>query len=144
MIIFCKKNQISFWKTWKDKFASKAGFSDFFYGSNNASVIADTFACMFEGACSNNSSESNKRLFCEFTTIQDEYFCIYKYDENQVYILVENVDKCLHAMKLGKAAGCDGIETKHMVNAHPILVSILTALFNAILQHGYVPDNFGR
>ena len=31
-----------------------------------------------------------------------------------------------------------------MVNAHPILVSILAALFNAMLQHGYVPDDFGR
>ena len=33
---------------------------------------------------------------------------------------------------------------KLMVNAHPILVSILAALFNTKLQHVYVPDNFGR
>ena len=51
-------------------------------------------------------------------------------------ISVENVDKCLHSTTLGKAAGCDGIETECMVNAHPILVSILAALFNAMLQHG--------
>ena len=61
-----------------------------------------------------------------------------------MYISVENVDKCLHAMKFGKAAGCDGIEAEHMVNAYPIQVSILAALVNAMLQHGYVPDNFGR
>ena len=47
-------------------------------------------------------------------------------------------------MKLEKAADCAGIETEHMVNAHPVLVSILDALFNAMLQHGYVPDNFCR
>ena len=41
-------------------------------------------------------------------------------------------------------AGCDGTETEHVVNAHSILVSILAALFNAMLQPGYVPDNFGR
>ena len=41
----------------------------------NNTVIADTFACMFEGACGNNTIESNKRLFCEFTTTPDEYFC---------------------------------------------------------------------
>ena len=99
---------------------------------------------MFVDACGNNSSESNKRFFCEFTTTQDEYFCNYKCDDNQVFISVENVDKCLHAMKLGKAASCDGIETEHMVNTHPILVSILATLFNAMLQHGNVPDNFGR
>ena len=41
-----QKDQTSLWKTWKAKFTSKAGFSDFIDGSNNASVIADTFACM--------------------------------------------------------------------------------------------------
>ena len=41
-------------------------------------------------------------------------------------------------------ASCDGIETEHVVNVHPILVSILAVLFNAMLQHGYIPDNFGR
>ena len=128
-----QKDQTSFWKTWKAKFSSKAGFAEFIDDSNNASVIADTVACMFEGACSNNFSESNKRLLCEFTTTQDEYFYNFKYDAN--------VDKCLHAMKLEKAAGCDGIETEHMVIAHPILVSLLAALFIPMLQHGYVPDN---
>ena len=57
-----------------------------------------------------------------------------------MYISVENVDKCLHAMKLEKL----GNETEHMVNAHPILVSILAALFNAMLQHYYISDNFCR
>ena len=47
-------------------------------------------------------------------------------------------------MKLGKASGCDGIETEHLVNVHLILVSILAALFNARLQLDYVPDNIGR
>ena len=37
---------------------------------------------MCEGACGNNSNESNKRLFYEFTTTQDEYLCNYKYDNN--------------------------------------------------------------
>ena len=72
-----QKDQTSFWKTWKAIFTSKAEFSDFIDGSNNASVIAETFACMFEGACGNNSSESNKRLFRHFTTSQDDYFCNY-------------------------------------------------------------------
>ena len=140
-----QKYQTSFWKTRKAKFTNKVGFSDFIDGFNNASVIADTFACMFEGAFGSNSSESNKRLFSEFTTTQVSIFVIInKYDKNKVYISVENVGKCLHAMKLGKAAGCDGIETEHMVNAYPILVSILAALFNAMPKHGYVPDNCGR
>ena len=81
---FLQNDQTSFWKTLKAKFTTKVGFSDFVDGSNNASVIADTFACMFEGACGYTSSESNKILFSEFTTTQDEYFCNYKYDQNQL------------------------------------------------------------
>ena len=62
-----------------------------------------------------------------------------------LYILsVENIYKGLHAMKLVKAASSDGIETEHMANVHPFLVSTLAALFHAMLQHGYGPDNFGR
>ena len=65
--------------------------------------------------------------------IRDEYFGNYKYDEKKMYISVEYVDKYLHAMKPGKAAGCDGIETEQMVNAHLIRVSILVALFNEMI-----------
>ena len=36
----------------------------------------------------------------------------------------------------------NGIETEHMVNA--ILVSVVTALINAMLQHDDVPDKFGN
>ena len=59
-----------------------------------------------------------------------------------MHISVENVYKFLHAMKLGKVSGCDGIESEQMANAHPILVSIRATLFNAMLQHGYFSDNF--
>ena len=44
---------------------------------------------MFQDAFDNNSSESNKRLFCELTTTQDEYICTYKYDDSyNVYIYI--------------------------------------------------------
>ena len=45
-------------------------------------------------------------------------------------------------MKTGKAAGSDCIETEHLLNAHPLLVSLLNVLFNAILKYGYVPRVF--
>ena len=45
-------------------------------------------------------------------------------------------------MKTGKTTGSNGIETEHLLNAHPILVSQLSVLFNAILKYGYVPHVF--
>jgi hypothetical protein len=57
--------------------------------------------------------------------------------------MIELIDCCLHKMKLHKAAGIDGLETEHLLYAHPILIYCLSVLFNSCLQHGYVPNDFG-
>jgi len=57
---------------------------------------------------------------------------------------VELVDKCLRAMKLGKAAGVDNIETEHLHYAHPRLSVLLSILFNCMVVHGRVPAMFGN
>jgi hypothetical protein len=33
-------------------------------------------------------------------------------------INVENVDKCLQQMKIGKACGPDGLSVEHLIDAH--------------------------
>jgi len=57
-------------------------------------------------------------------------------------VTVERVDRCLGMMKLGKAAGYDGIKVEHLMYAHPILVIIMCNLFNIMLLHGVVPTMF--
>jgi len=47
-------------------------------------------------------------------------------------------------MKLGKAAGLDGIEVEHLLYAHPLLIVMLCVLFNIMLIHGVVPRMFGN
>jgi hypothetical protein len=56
---------------------------------------------------------------------------------------VETLDKCLHEMKKGKAAGMDGIEVEHLIFAHPLIEIQLCVLFNIMLMHGIVPKSFG-
>jgi len=46
-------------------------------------------------------------------------------------------------MKIGKAAGYDGIETEHLRHAHPVLCVMLCMLFNSMLMNGKVPSLFG-
>ena len=46
-------------------------------------------------------------------------------------------------MLLGKAAGVDGIETKHLHYAHPRICVMLSLLFSAMIIHGFVPSIFG-
>ena len=44
----------------------------------------------------------------------------------------------MRTIKIGKAAGYDGIETEHLRvrHAHPVLCLMLCMLFNSMLIHG--------
>ena len=56
--------------------------------------------------------------------------------------MVSDVDRTIRNMKLGKSPGVDGVEVEHLIYSHPILVILLTLLFNALLRHSYVPTDF--
>ena len=56
---------------------------------------------------------------------------------------VELVDKVVDKLKRGKAAGLDGLTVEHIKNGHPVIITILTKLFNLMLVTGYVPVEFG-
>ena len=136
-----QKDQFSFWRTWNAKFGCRSNRADFINGSRDPMEIANKFASTFKTVCSPNSSTANANLFCEFLQLYDNY-CGNNVNTNED-ITVEMIDRCVRRMKLGKAAGIDGIEVEHIINAHPILISHLCVLFNAILCHGYVPGEFG-
>ena len=53
------------------------------------------------------------------------------------------MDTCIRRLKLGKACGPDELSAEHIVNAHPILVMHLCALFRVLFTSGFVPDGFG-
>jgi hypothetical protein len=87
--------------------------------------------------CTPNGDATNNKLLSSFL---NEY---QSYDVHElVNIDVELVEHCLKKMKTGRAAGVDGIEVEHLLNAHPIAIYILSVLFTAIIQHGYVPASF--
>ena len=60
------------------------------------------------------------------------------------FFSMEDVDNAVRSLKFGKASGADGITTERLRHAHPSIVLHLKQLFNLILLHGYVPDEFGR
>jgi len=59
------------------------------------------------------------------------------------YVTVELVDRCIRKLKKGKACGPDNLCAEHLLFAHPSLVIHLQLLFSMILQHGFVPTDFG-
>jgi len=59
--------------------------------------------------------------------------------------VVEKVDNAVfQRMKRGKAPGIDGVSLEHILYAHPSVIVHLTHLFNMIIIHGHVPDDFSK
>ena len=59
--------------------------------------------------------------------VGDPFLDEYKFD-------IELVETVFSEMKRGKAAGLDELTIEHLVNSHPVLVVILTKLFNIIMR----------
>jgi len=57
---------------------------------------------------------------------------------------VELVNECTRNLKRGKAAGHDELTAEHVQNAHPLLLVLISLLFNTVILHGMVPNNFAR
>ena len=49
----------------------------------------------------------------------------------------------LKAVKLGKAAGINGLSAEHFVCAHTSVSVHLSLLFTSMLSHGHIPGNIG-
>jgi len=99
-----QKDMISFWTSSQSKFC-KQKQSPVIDGSCDGRVIVEKFADYFKSVCSTDPSvsesrESIKQSIADYTS-QHAQCTLFS---------VETIDKCLKSMKLGKAAGLDGIE----------------------------------
>jgi hypothetical protein len=56
---------------------------------------------------------------------------------------VENVNKCMQEMKLGKACGTDQLSVEHLIHAHPEVILLFESLFCSMSLHHHVSGNFG-
>ena len=52
-------------------------------------------------------------------------------------IIASDVRECLKTIKLGKAAGLDGLAAEHFVFSHSIICIHLSLLFTSMLIHRY-------
>ena len=133
------KDSNAFWKTWQTKFKTKLKPPLCVDGFSDPTDIANVFATNFKAACSPNNEYVNNKLKEQF----QKKFSQYNPASSHEVMSVELVDQCIRKMKLGKAPGLDGIETEHLVHAHPRLVVLISLLFNQMLVHGRVPSSFG-
>ena len=95
-----------------------------------------------------NSTPNNR----EKVELLDQRF-LHKYNEYEMrhneqcdckssYISIYNVIDGLNHMKKGKCADEDGITAEHIHNAPVNMLRRITTLFNSMLRHSFVPDQF--
>jgi len=144
-----EKDMLSFWKTWNSKLGSKPIYATQINGLSSDLSIADIFADKFASISQSNPSSRFINRYQEFVSINSDDVqnksSVPNSDVHYKPFVVEEVDNAVfQRMKRGKAPGIDGVSLEHIVYAHPSVIVHLTHLFNMIIIHGHVPDDFGK
>jgi hypothetical protein len=134
------KSGPTFWKSWKSKFDIKPRNPSQVNGLADDSKIAAKFAEHFSESCTEFSLENNNRLRQQYMDLESNYNGSPFVDD--YWFDVELIDKVIADLHVGKAAGLDNLTAEHLKYSHPALTSILTKLFNLIVCHGHVPNDF--
>ena len=118
---------------------SKVDNDIFIDGSNDYVHVANAFATQFKSVYYNSADDGNAK---------SEFYNLVSQMPDDVTNLssllsVELIDACIRKLKLGKAAGGDGLCSEHLIYACPTLVIHIRKLFLSMAKHCYVPDDFG-
>src|ERR1051325_7932747 len=135
------KSQNTFWKAWQNKFGKKKSSQKVINGLADNQCIADEFASYFSAACSVQTASTNALLYRSFKNRLSKY----QIDSppKPVWFDVEMIDSIITKLIKGKAAGFDSLTAEHFQFCHPIVVCMLSKLFNLMLKFNYVPNEFG-
>ena len=134
------KDYSSFWRSWNAKFGHAIS-SQVINGTSDHGSIAEAFGDIFDACCQPNNNMAHDRLKQQFEHMYDGY-CGAAFDVESS-INVELVDRAIRDLKLGRAAGPDGICAEHLVYCHPLVCVLLSLLFRLMFMYRYVPDSFG-
>lgn len=136
------KNGPRFWQCWRSKFncnKTRVGQVD---GLVNDTDIVHSFENYFAAASSKLTVTGSQNLKQVYDCKRLNYFGtphLAEFDFD-----VELVEKVVHNMKRGKAAGLDCFTVEHILHSHPAIYLLLNKIFNLLIQYQFVPDEFGR
>jgi len=101
------------------------------------SSIINTFANYFASNCSSFNDCRNEAFKLQYQELRDQYTG-YPIAPTNLFD-VELINKLIDKMDNGKAAGLDDVTSEHLKFSHPIVVCILTKLFNLFIINGHIP-----
>ena len=135
------KDQHGFWRSWKSKFGKKDFRPKKIDDSFDENVIAQKFADFFSNNCCANSkakSDSMKSIFFHKLKSYSN-----RPDKTISDVSINNISEIVDSLNKGKAAGIDTLTAEHLQYSHPIVLSILSKLFNLMIAYHHVPNEFG-
>jgi len=135
------KNPSGFWKTWNHKFASKNTVPVIVDGNSDCAGIANQFATYFSGLSKCDPLNANNHKL-DFESEFSNYVGDGINADNLV--TVDIIDEIVTSLSRGKAPGIDSLLPEHIQCAHPLVISVITRLFNYMLICGVVPVAFGK
>ena len=107
-----KKQGTNFWKCWNSKLGDKKRLANTVNGISDKNVIAENFATYFTNVCSHTTANRAAELKADYVHRRSAYLGVpvddsFRFD-------AELVESVIYRMKLGKAAGLDGLTVEHL------------------------------
>ena len=126
------KDTTDFWKGVRGIKDSKVPLATKVGDAVGDANITKLWQDLFSALLNSVQNEGSKPFVCE--SIDRDM-----HNEDTIVITAPDVRECLKTIKLGKAAGLDGLAAEHFVFSHSIICVHLSLLFTSILIHGYLP-----
>jgi len=130
-----------FWIQWNRKFSKRTksitNINGYYHNEDIANVFCDTFS----SAQFNSHADSHQLVGC-LNKVRDKILCDSSTQNINLFDVID-VKNVLASLKLGKAAGYDGLTMESLHYCHPVIFIHLKLLFNMMSVPGYVPDDFG-
>ena len=136
-----RKSGRQFWNVWNSKFESKSHRIIQVDNSVDRTVIMDNFARYFEFLYTPSNHARNEELKAKYDSLK-EYHFVGLTDDDRVFD-VALISKLVSNLKNGRAPGLDDISAEHLKFSHPIVIIILSKLFNLFLTYSHIPLAFG-
>ena len=138
------KNFSGFWRDWRKVSQIKSPPVNRIGDAITEPDIASTFQTFFQEIYGENSSDAHLALQREFNDRYPDYLSSKQDDSISPYFLSWD-DMILITGKLKERKSTNSfITAEHILHGSPKLIVHLHLLFNALLQHGYVPTGFLR
>ena len=135
-------DQNKFWRSYKYFNYSKCNQNSYIDGLSDNAQIADCFAKGFNEIYTTTDASQSSKLFNEFQELYATYSSQHVNDTiDHMYLSWNDMLTVMSKLKTGKSSATF-VKAEHILYGSPKLAWHLHLLFNAMIQHCYVPHEF--